>query len=352
MSQQLAIHPIDLRLRNPFGIARSTVSVREVVLVRIGLGWGEASPNPYYGEDRAKVVAALEEWARYLPEDPADLLAIEDILDRIEEAHPAPYLQCAKAAVDIALHDHMARLLGVPLYRLFGRAPRADRPMVTSFTIGISDFDDMIRKAEEAREFRIIKVKTGRDLDHDIRVMTELRRRMPDHVLRVDANAGYTLDEARRAARIFADLGIEYLEQPLAKGNLEELEVLHRDCPLPIYVDEDSVVAADLPRLVGKVDGINIKLMKSGGLAEARRMLALARVHGFRVMIGCMIETSVGIAAAAALAPFADNLDLDGSLLISNDPFRGLVIAPDGTIHLSDQPGLGLAVSPEEVSIR
>jgi L-alanine-DL-glutamate epimerase-like enolase superfamily enzyme len=204
----------------------------------------------------------------------------------------------------------------------------------------------MLRKAEEARLFRVIKIKTGRDLDHDIRFLTELRRRMPDHVLRVDANAGYTLDQARKAARVFADLGIEYLEQPLAKGNLNELEILHRDSPIPIYVDEDSVISADLPRLVGKVDGINIKLMKSGGLAEARRMLALARVYGFRVMIGCMIETSVGIAAAAALGPFADNLDLDGSLLISNDPFRGLEISPEGIITLSNEPGLGLTGCP------
>jgi L-alanine-DL-glutamate epimerase-like enolase superfamily enzyme len=240
----------------------------------------------------------------------------------------------------------MARLLGVPLYRLFGRAPNPNQPMVTSFTIGIAEFEEMVRKAEEARQFRIIKVKTGRDLEHDIRFMTELRRRMPDHTLRVDANAGYTLDEARKAAKVFADLGIEYLEQPLAKGNLEELAILHRDCPLPLYVDEDSVVASDLPKLVGKVDGINIKLMKSGGLAEARRMLALARVYGFKVMIGCMIETSVGIAAAAAIAPFADNLDLDGSLLIANDPFQGLHISSDGVITLSDQPGLGLTGAP------
>lgn len=346
MSVDFSLHPLDLQLRNPFGIARSTVSVREVVLVRIGLGWGEASPNPFYGEDRPKVMAALKEWTRYLPEDAGDLLAIEDILDRIERDFPAPYLQCAKAAFDVALHDHMARLLGIPLYRLFGRSPKADQPMVTSFTIGIADFEEMVRKAEEARQFRVIKIKTGRDLDHDIRFMTELRRRMPDHVLRVDANAGYTLDQARRAAKAFADLGVEYLEQPLAKGNLEELEILHRDCPLPLYVDEDSVIASDLPRLAGKVDGINIKLMKSGGLAEARRMLALARVYGFKVMIGCMIETSVGIAAAAALGPFADNLDLDGSLLIANDPFQGLEITPDGVITLSPDSGLGLTGAP------
>jgi L-alanine-DL-glutamate epimerase-like enolase superfamily enzyme len=346
MTSHLSVHPVDLQLRDPFGIARSTVSVREVVLVRIGMGWGEASPNPYYGEDRPKVLEAIRGWERYLPTDTTDLLAVEDILDRIEKNHPAPGLQCAKAAFDIALHDHLARIVGVPLYRIFGRAPRPDQPLVTSFTIGISDYEDMLRKAEEARLFRVIKIKTGRDLDHDIRFLTELRRRMPDHVLRVDANAGYTLDQARKAARVFADLGIEYLEQPLAKGNLNELEILHRDSPIPIYVDEDSVISADLPRLVGKVDGINIKLMKSGGLAEARRMLALARVYGFRVMIGCMIETSVGIAAAAALGPFADNLDLDGSLLISNDPFRGLEISPEGIITLSNEPGLGLTGCP------
>lgn len=346
-SMPLSLQPVDLQLKNPFGIARSTVSVREVVLVKLGEGRGEASPNPFYGEDRPLVLDALQQWGdRFLPSQSEDLLALEDILDRLEKAFPSPHLQCAKAAIDMALHDNLARRLGLPLWKLFGRSPKNHAPLITSFTIGIDEPEVMIRKAEEAAQFQILKIKIGRNPDNDLVVMKELRRLFPEKVLRVDANAGYTLDQARQVARVLADLGVEYLEQPLAKGNLTELEILHRDCPLPLYVDEDSVVASDIPKLVGKVDGVNIKLMKSGGLAEARRMVALARTFGLKIMLGCMIESSVGIAAAASLALHVDNLDLDGSLLIENDPFDGLEISQDGTLTLPEGPGLGLCLKP------
>jgi L-alanine-DL-glutamate epimerase-like enolase superfamily enzyme len=168
----------------------------------------------------------------------------------------------------------------------------------------------------------------------------------PDKSLRVDANGGYTLEQARRVCGVLADLGVGYMEQPLAMGNLEELRILKKEAPLPIYVDEDSKMAADLPRLAGIVDGINIKLMKTGGLTEARRMIALAQVFGFKVMLGCMIETSVAITAAANLAPYADDLDLDGNLLTCNDPFAGVTYDADGAMHLPHEPGLGLKVRP------
>lgn len=344
--------PYVLDLINPFGIARSTKSRSDVVLVRLDGGWGEAAPVSFYGESAATVAAAIDRAAAEVFRDGADLNHIEDIseaLDRLLPLDPVTRTgnQCAKAALDIALHDRLGRRLGVPLHVLFGRAPRADTRYMTSFTIGIDTMETMMRKVDEAGAYAILKIKLGADLDHDLKVMKAIRAAAPGKTLRVDANAGYTLDQARTALPALADLGVEYVEQPLAKGNIDGMRALKKDSPLPLFVDEDSMTSADLPRLDGAVDGINIKLMKSGGLVEARRMIAMARAYGFQIMIGCMIETNVAITAAAHLAPFADHLDLDGNLLISNDPFTGATCDPDGRIRLPDGPGLGVAVKPE-----
>lgn len=330
-----------LKLKDPFGIARSTRTVTDVVLVRVDGGWGESSPTKFYNEDVGTVTEALERMMQ-VPLDDPDLL--EDASETLHAAVPGN--ASARAAVDIALHDRFAARLGVPLYRLFGRAPR--QRMVSSFTIGIAEPAEMLRKVEAAKDFEILKIKLGRDVAHDVKVMKEIRRAAGDsRTIRVDANAGYSLDDARRALPVFADLGVEFVEQPLAKGNIEELRELKKGAPLPIYVDEDSMVAADIPRLAGAVDGINIKLMKSGGLVEARRMVALARSLDLRIMLGCMIETSVAITAAAHLAPHVDCIDLDGNLLVTNDPFTGVECLPGGELRLPESPGLGVAVRPE-----
>lgn len=342
---QINATPFQLKLKNPFGISRSTRTTSEIVLVEIDGGLGEATPIKFYKEDTETVLAALEKIGAV---DVSDLDYLEDVMDRINEIVPGD--QSAKAAVDIALHDRLAKKLGVPLYKLFGRAP--DRKMVTSFTIGIDTTEEMLRKVDEARDYAILKIKLGREINFDINVMQEIRKAVGGKILRVDANCGWTLDEARRAVRAMADLGVEYVEQPLEKGSFEALRDLHKDAPLPIFVDEDSIVNADLPKLAGAVDGINIKLMKSGGLVEARRMVATARAFGFQVMLGCMLESGCAIAAAAHLAPHCDNLDLDGNLLVSNDPFTGLVTDADGTLHLPDSPGLGIAFKPEAAELK
>lgn len=340
-----------LKLINPFGIARSTKSESPVVLTSIDGGYGESAPIRFYGEDVASVENALQRLAE--ADLPGDLDHIEDVTDALDRIFPFDPVtrtgnQAAKTAVDLALHDRLGKKLGVPLHVLFGRAPEPDRPYYTSFTIGLDTIEEMLRKVEEAKNYAILKIKLGRDVEHDIAVMTEIRKAVGEgKTLRVDANAGWSLEDARKAVPVLADLGVEYVEQPLAKGNLEELRLLKKECPLPIYVDEDSILAADLPRLNGIVDGINIKLMKTGGLVEARRMVALARIFGFKVMIGCMIETGVAITAAAHLAPYADNLDLDGNLLISNDPFTGVKCDADGRLHLPQEPGIGVTLKPE-----
>lgn len=324
-----------LNLIDPFGISRGTRSTMDVVLVEIDGGWGESSPIPYYSESPDTVEAALD---RIEQIDLGDLDAIENVVETIN-TH-VPHDQSAKAAFDIALHDRLGRKRGMPLYRIFGKAPT--RPMVTSFTIGLSAIEEMMRKVEVAKKYDILKIKLGKDLQQDLAVMAAIRKAVGEKSLRVDANGGWTLDEARQALRALADLGIEYVEQPLEKGSIEELRELKRTSPLPIFVDEDSLTAADLPALQGAIDGINIKLMKSGGLVEARRMISLAEKLGFQVMLGCMIETSVAITAAAHLAPFADYLDLDGSLLVSNDPFSGVRFDERGWMTLPEKPGLGV----------
>jgi L-alanine-DL-glutamate epimerase-like enolase superfamily enzyme len=352
----IAVWPYRLALIDPFGIARGTQSTKQVFLANIGGGWGEASPTFYNGESDRSAMAALEAMDEVVAALP-DLDCIEDAEDAVHRAivercghlssapAGAPVLPSVRAAVNIALHDRFARRLGVPLHTLFGTAPKGRH--VTSFTIGIDSMETMLRKVDDARSYDILKVKLGRDLAHDLVVMREIRRAVGGKVLRVDANGGWTLDEARRALPVLADLGVEFLEQPLKKGSIAELRELHKGSPLPIYVDEDSLVAADLPPLAGAADGINIKLMKSGGLSEARRMVAVARAHGFRIMVGCMLETSVGITAAAHLAPLVDDLDLDGNILSGNDPFDGVKCSPAGELTLPASPGLGVSVKPQ-----
>lgn len=332
--------PFRLKLINPFGIARSTRTHSDIVLTRIGEGWGESSPSKFYNEDPDTVMETIGKIAGMDLPDPDCVEDVADIIDARIQANGS-----AKAAVDIALHDRLASRLGVPLYKLFGRNP--DKKMVTSFTIGIDTVDEMMRKVDEAKNCAILKIKLGKDLEQDLTVMREIRKAVGNKTVRVDANGGWSLEQARTALPVMADLGVEYVEQPLAKGSHEQLRELKKSSPLPIFVDEDSMVNADLPKLAGAVDGINIKLMKSGGLVEARRMVATARAFGFQVMLGCMIESNVAITAAAHLAPHCDYLDLDGNLLISNDPFTGSTCEPDGTIHLPSTPGLGVAVRPE-----
>ncbi|MBX7244357.1 MAG: dipeptide epimerase [Candidatus Sumerlaeaceae bacterium] len=331
----------ELKLVDPFGIARETRTTNKVVLVDVDGGIGESSPTKFYGESADSVEQTLRQIEPLL--EMGDLDYIENIDAAMESLVKGN--QSAKAAVDIALHDRLAKKLGVPLYKLFGRDPNCE--MVSSFTIGIDTLDVMMQKVEKSKQYDILKIKLGKDYEHDLAVMKEIRKAVGDKTVRVDMNGGYTLETARVACRAMADLGVEYVEQPLYKGSHAELRELHKDAPLSILVDEDSMVAADLPKLVGAVDGINIKLMKSAGIAEARRMIAIARAFDMKIMIGCMIETSVAITAAAHLAPFADYLDLDGSLLTSNDPFTGAIFEPNGRFTIPNAPGLGVALKPD-----
>ncbi|AXA36725.1 L-alanine-DL-glutamate epimerase [Candidatus Sumerlaea chitinivorans] len=330
-----------LKLVDPFGISRITRTEEERIYLALDGGIGEAAPVSYYGEDEETVTRTLAT-VEQMEFDDLDL--VEHVMTEINAR--VPENRAAKAALDMALYDRLGKRLGIPLWKLFGHKPT--RPLLTSFTIGIDTLEVMLEKVERAQNYKILKIKLGRDVEHDLTVMREIRKLVgPEKCLRVDANAGWDLDTAKRAFPVLADLGVEFVEQPLPMGAFEQLPKLKSHCPLPILLDEDVHTARDIPRLAPFTDGINIKLMKSGGLAEARRMIAVARAHGLRVMLGCMIESSLGITAAAHLGPAVDYLDLDGHLLIANDPFAGVACDPDGTMHLPTGPGLGVTVLPE-----
>jgi L-alanine-DL-glutamate epimerase-like enolase superfamily enzyme len=329
---------LTLRTKHPFTIARGGSSEFRVVWVRVtdsdgNDGWGEASPSKFYGETADTVVAVLPRLAEAIEGiNPWSLEEIEHELDAAVRFNGA-----AKSAVSAALHDLAAKRLNVPLWKMWGLDPA--RSPRSSFTIGIGEAADIKRKVAEAEEYPILKVKLGSD--HDEEILDIVRSEAPDKVLRVDANAAWTPKHTLRMIETLVRQNVEFVEQPLPAHDIDGLRFVRERSPLPIVADESCVTSADIPRLVGAVDGINIKLAKCGGLREALRMIAVARAHGLLVMCGCMIETSLGITAAAHLAPLLDYADLDGAALVANDPFIGVSIA-GGRIALRDAPGLGV----------
>jgi len=336
MALKLTADVISLKTKHPFIIARGGDDDTRVVWVRLtdgdGVeGWGEADPSRYYGETADTVLAMLRRLEPHLPADPFDLDAAE-----AKFAAVVPKNAAARAALSAALHDLVGKQLGQPVWRLWGLDPaRAPR---SSFTIGLDTPEKMRQKVVEASSYPILKIKLGTDRDEAI---LKTIRDATDKPLRVDANAGWTRERALQMLPLLKDHGVEFVEQPLAPDDLEGMAALRARGILPLVVDESCIVAADIPRLAGIVDGINIKLAKCGSLREALRMIATARAHGMLVMVGCMIETSLGITAAAHFTPLVDAADLDGAALTANDPFVGATI-DGGEIRLPTAPGLGV----------
>ncbi|HVE79512.1 MAG TPA: dipeptide epimerase [Gemmatimonadaceae bacterium] len=328
-----------VRTRHPFVIARGGTSEHRTVCVRLtdadgAEGWGEAAPSRYYGETPETVAAALARLAPVLEAaDPWSLEAVEAELAKAIGRNAA-----ARTAVSAALHDLAAKRLGVPLYRLWGLDPA--RAPGSSFTIAIApSADELRRRVLEAREYPVLKIKLGTDRDAEI--VRAVREAAPDKVLRVDANAAWSPKQALAMIDLLAEHGVELVEQPVAAHDVEGLRFVRERSRLPVIADESCLVASDIPRLAGAVDGINIKLAKCGGLREALRMIATARAHGLLVMCGCMIETGLGITAAAHLAPLLDYADLDGAALLERDPYEGATIG-GGRLRIPERPGLGV----------
>ncbi len=333
---QLRHHPMELRLRHTFRLARGDSDVRQNLIVELehdGLvGLGEAAPIARYGQDQASAARAVELMVERFNEQNSDPRHYALAAERVAvEGEPS-----ATAAFDMALRDLAGKRLGAPLYELMGVDSTA--MPVTSFTIGMDDPETVVAKVREASQFDVLKVKMGSAGD---RAVIEAVRSVSDQPLRVDANEGWTLEEAGSHLAWLADQGVELVEQPLPAGQIEEMRQLRAASPLPLFADESVGVASDIPKLAGAFDGINIKLMKCGGIGEAMRMIATARAHGMKVMLGCMVESSLAITAAAHLSPLIDYADLDGNLLTVNDPFVGATVKA-GRLVLPSGPGLGV----------
>lgn len=332
---------IDLALRRPFRTATALRTTKQTLWLKLRHddveGWGEAVPVDTYGQTLETAEAALPVITELLRtiNSPRNLAHIEEIVDSLLAICPGE--RATIAAVDACLHDWLGKKLQLPVWRILGLS--LDRMPRTSFTIGIDDLETIAVKVHEAADYPILKIKLG--TPNDEKILATVRHAAPNKTLRVDANTAWPDDELIDRARMLARWNVEFVEQPVKADNLAGLKRLKDARILPVIADESCVAPADVERLVGCVDGINIKMSKCGGITEARRMIGTARTHGMRVMLGCMIESSLGIAAAAHLGPMVDYLDLDGHVLLSRDPFSGLD-GESGALALSDRPGLGI----------
>jgi L-alanine-DL-glutamate epimerase-like enolase superfamily enzyme len=335
---KLTYEPVELRLKHTFTISRSSMDVARNVIVRLehdGIeGIGEAPPSRFYGQDQESVVAALEKMKDELGPDP---FLIEDIVEHLSTEFPGD--SAAVAAVDMALHDYLGKKLNAPLWKILGLNP--ENTPLTSYTIGIDTTEKMLEKVREAPQYPILKVKVGTERDDEI--LSAIRGET-DRVIRVDANAAWDADEAIERIYALAAYDLEFVEQPVPPGDPESLRRIRESVDIPIIADESSVVPADVPALTGCVDGINIKLSKCGGIRRALKMIHAAKSAGLKVMLGCMIESSIAITAAAHLSPLVDYADLDGNLLIANDVAAGVKVK-EGKLLLPDGPGLGLEMA-------
>jgi L-alanine-DL-glutamate epimerase-like enolase superfamily enzyme len=322
--------------REPFVIARGVETENEVLWVEIAFdgvtGRGEGAPIPRYGESAQSAHAYAEEAAGALGRDP---FALEEIMERLPRREFA-----ARAAVDAALHDLQGKLVGRPVYQLLG-LPRSGPP--TSWTIWLGEPDDMQRRAEAVRgRFRRLKLKLGGRDGKDVERVRAVRA-VADVPLQVDVNEAWSLDEALELVPELAELGVEYCEQPLAAGDEGGAQLKERS-PIPIYLDEDCHTLADVAECARRGHGVNVKLAKSGGIREAVRMVHAARALALGCMLGCMIESGLGIAAGAAVASLFDHVDLDGNILLAHDPWPG-VLFEDGMQVPAELPGLGVTAA-------
>ncbi len=340
-----------LALRDPFRIARedhgSNDDVVTTVLVELRddrypgvVGIGEGYPDRYYGETPDTMAAVfpflLARIEAEVLADPID--GPGEYLDRSGQtmAGAIRWNGAARCAIDIALHDLVGKIVGSPVHALIGLSA-AIPP--TDFTIGIDDPEIVGQRASRAADFPALKIKLGGPQD-----LATLRavRAVFDGPIRVDANTGWTRDDAERLLPQIVELGVELIEQPFEARAYRDLAWLQERSPIPIVADESAVTEEDLEALVDVVGGVNVKLAKCGGIGPAKRMLEHARELGFRTFLGCMEETSVGIAGSAAVASLAEWVDLDGCLLLADDPFDGLALGPDHRWMLTDRPGLDL----------
>jgi L-Ala-D/L-Glu epimerase len=338
---KLTYEKLTLTTKHPFGISYGTSSDHSNILVKLQYGdlegFGEASPVEYHNESLDTCQAVLARWQKseILGDDPFAISAVSQKLDKDIAGNYA-----TKAAVEMAMHDLCGKLVGEPTYRMLGlqglKAP------MTDFTIGIDSVDMIEKKTKEAVDagYKMLKVKQGTTFDKDI--IKTVRKFAPNLPLRVDANGGWNVKQAIRMSEFLAQYDVELIEQPLPKNaHVEDFRIVREQSKIPIFADESICRSTDVARFAGAIDGVVVKLAKTGGILEALKVIHTARAHGMQVMFGMMIESSLGVTAAAQLMSLCDYLDLDGSLLLANDPFMGAEYQ-DGYLLLSDLPGLGV----------
>ena len=324
-----------IKLNHTFGISRSAYDWYDIVYIFIRdgeiVGRGEAAPSLRYNESAERILSILKQKIK-LPVDCSNREKIWNfILPQLKE------VKALEAAFSMALWDWWGQKCEKPVFELFNM--KTDEMPLTSFTIAIGELDEIGQKIDEADPYHILKVKLGTPkLDKEI--MTEIRRHT-DKVIRIDANEGWEPETALGFTKWLADQNVEFVEQPFPADQLDHSAALKDKSPLDIYADENSLDSADIPRISTAFDGINIKLMKCGSLEEGKRMINLARFYDLKIMLGCMVESSVGITAAAHLAGEVDKVDLDGNLLINNDPYLGVKVI-DGKLVLPNSNGLGI----------
>ncbi|MBO0948836.1 dipeptide epimerase [Fibrella forsythiae] len=335
---ELLLHRFDLRLRHTFTIAHDSRDVQETLIVELRdgrlSGFGEATANNYYGITIDRMIADLGQLRPLI--ESANWTTAEALWDQVHDALKTnPFAQCA---LDEAAHDLVAKRAGQPLYAQWGLDP--SRIPLTNFTIGLDTPEVMLSKMQEM-PWPLYKIKLGRG-DDDLALLRLLRQHT-DATFRVDANCGWTAGQTLAYAPELIELGVEFIEQPLPAADWAGMKLLRVNSPLPIIADESCIVETDVARCADYFHGINIKLTKCGGLTPARRMVAEARQHGLSVMVGCMTESSVGISAIAQLLPLLDYVDMDGSLLINNDPAIGVTF-DFGQVRYAAENGTGAAL--------
>lgn len=331
---KLSIHVKNLPLKHTFTIAHQSRDVQETLIVKLeddGLfGLGESTTNPFYGIDIPNMTRCLEQIQPIVEgvawQSPAELWELgKDIFSQ------NPFAQCA---LDLAAWDLFTKKKGQKLYEYLGLNP-AHIP-TTNFTIGIDTVEKMVSKMKEVT-WPIYKIKLG--TAHDLEIVRELRKHT-DSIFRIDANCAWTADQAIRNSEELAKLGVEFMEQPLAKDDLEGMKEVYLHSQLPVMADESCIVESDVQKCHGLFHGINVKLVKAGGITPGLRMIYEAKSLGMKTMVGCMTESSVGITAIAHIAPLLDFVDMDGAMLLSQDPARGVVITP-GEVKFPEGPGIG-----------
>lgn len=332
----------ELTLENPFTIARGTKETVPNVMVTLTAdnitGYGEAGPNKRYDEDAGKVIQFLDQLPVNFFDDVEAAKELTQKIDRFSADADVSEIQSAKTAIEMAWLDWQGKSHGQPLWERWN-APSNKTPF-TSFTIGLDEIEVMQEKVKDAAEYPILKVKLG--TEHDRNIIKAIRE-ITDKPIRVDANEGWTdLPTAKDQITFLAEHNIELVEQPMPSAMHDAMAQLKKWSPLPLMADESFKGNEDLDHTAEAFDGINIKLMKIGSLVKARRVIEEARKRDLQVMIGCMIESSLANSAGALLGTWADYVDLDGHLLIKDDPFEGLSLDQEKRVVLSDEPGLGV----------